>query len=187
MNLAKATSRGTPPHRIEIKLRDVNQLFNTMDPSPFVEKDLDADAEEFIVSWAREFPVRDPVVLTVHVSQSDPIQRPDEQIEQAIHNYFQYRAKLSYMDLRRLLREGRTSLLIGVAFLAVCLFIASLLQGAEEKTFGDIAREGLTIVGWVAMWRPLEIHLYDWWPLLRRSRIFEKLGSMKIEIHRQSQ
>ena len=31
-----------PPHRIELNLQNVNQLFNTMDPSPFHEKDLDA-------------------------------------------------------------------------------------------------------------------------------------------------
>jgi hypothetical protein len=43
------------PHSIRLKLRDMNQLFNSMDPSPFIEKDLDDDAEEFIVSWAQEF------------------------------------------------------------------------------------------------------------------------------------
>lgn len=44
--------KSLPSHRIQIKLHDLNQLFNTMDPSPFYEKDLDADAEKFIVSWA---------------------------------------------------------------------------------------------------------------------------------------
>ena len=44
-------------HRVELNLRDVNQLFNTIDPSPFREKDLDRDAEEFMVSWTREFPL----------------------------------------------------------------------------------------------------------------------------------
>ena len=34
------------PHRIELNLREVGQLFNTMDPAPFPEKDLDADAED---------------------------------------------------------------------------------------------------------------------------------------------
>ncbi len=37
-------------HTIRLKLRDVHQLFNSMDPSPFIEKDLDDDAEEFIVA-----------------------------------------------------------------------------------------------------------------------------------------
>ena len=172
------------PHRIEIKLRDLNQLFNTMDPSPFLEKDLDADAEEFIVNWAREFPLKETVVLTIHVSQDAAPQKPDALIEKAVQNYFRYRAKLSFMELRRLLREGRISLVIGLTFLTLCLASAGLLRGSGEQTIRDVAREGLTIVGWVAMWRPLEIYLYDWWPVLHRSRIFEKLGEMKVEIHR---
>ena len=52
-----------PNNRIEVRLRDLGQLFNTMDPSPFHEKDLDHDAEEFIESWAREFPADAPLVL----------------------------------------------------------------------------------------------------------------------------
>ena len=57
------------PHYIRLKLRDVLQLFNSMDPSPFIEKDLDADAEEFIVSWAQEFPADDPVRLHIYLEQ----------------------------------------------------------------------------------------------------------------------
>ena len=45
-------------HSIELELHDLNQLFNSMDPSPFNAKDLDHDAEEFIVSWAQEYPLK---------------------------------------------------------------------------------------------------------------------------------
>ena len=38
---------------IEVRVGAVPNLFNAMDPSPFREKDLDPNAEEFIVSWAR--------------------------------------------------------------------------------------------------------------------------------------
>src|SRR5271170_3612149 len=103
-------------HRIEINLRDINQLFNTMDPSPFHEKDLDADAEEFIVSWAREFPLHEPVVLAIHLIRCEVPQQPDAAVEQAIHHYFQYRAQMVRMEFRRLMREGRLSLVIGVLF-----------------------------------------------------------------------
>ena len=37
---------------IEIRIDDISQLFHTLDPFPFRERDLDKDAEEFIVSWA---------------------------------------------------------------------------------------------------------------------------------------
>ena len=56
-------------HKIELKLRDVGQIFNSMDPSPFNEKDLDHDAEEFIVSWAHEYSLAEPVSLKIHLEQ----------------------------------------------------------------------------------------------------------------------
>jgi len=172
-------------HRIEIELRDIGQLFNTMDPSPFNEKDLDADAEEFILSWAREFPVHEPLVLAIHLCQSvqDP-QRPDSLVQEAVQNYFAYRGKLSRMEFRRLMKEGRLSLFIGLAFLVVCLASAQLLWGSGTGTMQTVGREGVTILGWVAMWRPLQIYLYDWWPLRRRWKIFEKMSRMKVEISR---
>lgn len=38
------------PRRIEVTLRNISALFNSLDPSPFRDKDLDAEAEAFILS-----------------------------------------------------------------------------------------------------------------------------------------
>lgn len=172
-----------PPYRIELKLRDISQLFNSMDPSPFHEKDLDRDAEEFIVSWAQEHPSKAPLALRVFLSQW-PADNPRELIMQSVHNYFAYRAKMTYLELRRLLDQGRKSMVIGVAFLGLC-FLGSEMLFTQAKDFGawaNFLREGLLIAGWVAMWRPLQIYLYDWWPLRRRARVFTKLSKMPVEV-----
>jgi hypothetical protein len=169
-------------HSISLKLRDMSQLFNSMDPSPFIEKDLDDDAEEFIVGWAQEFPSDAPVRLRIYLEQW-PAEDPKELIRQAVHNYFAHRAKLTEMEFRRLMKRGRTSLLIGLVFLAACLVvIKTLLHGAAGSTWAGVLRESLTIAGWVAMWRPMEIYLYDWWPLRRRGRIYAKLSHMPVEV-----
>jgi hypothetical protein len=42
--------------------------------------------------------------------------------------------------------------------------------------------QGLLIVGWVAMWRPLEIFLYDWWPILGERRIHDDLSRIQVRI-----
>src|SRR5208282_6499010 len=88
-------------HSISLKLRDMSQLFNSMDPSPFIEKDLDADAEEFIVGWAQEFPAGDPVRLHIYLEQS-PAEDPKEPVKTAVHNYFAYRADLADLEFKRL-------------------------------------------------------------------------------------
>jgi len=154
-----------------------------MDPSPFHERDLDDDAEEFIVSWAREFPRRDPVSLVVHVDQLPGHGDARHLLETAVHNYFAYRAKLNLHEFRHLLKEGRTSLIIGLAFLAACTLMSQLLR-QRAGTLPIVLREGLIIAGWVAMWRPMEIFLYEWWPLLRRGRLYEKLSRMRVEVRK---
>ena len=154
-----------------------------MDPSPFHERDLDDDAEEFIVGWAQEFPRHDPVSLVVHVNQLLPHGDAQHLVETAVHNYFAYRAKLNRLEFRYLLKQGRTSLMIGLAFLAACMLTSQLLRH-QAGTLPIILREGLIIAGWVAMWRPMEIFLYEWWPLLRRGRLYEKLSRMRVEVRK---
>lgn len=176
------TKRGVDqPQTIKLKLHDIDQLFNSMDPSPFIEKDLDDEAEEFIVGWALEFPRGTPLKLFVQLEQW-PGEDADGVIRQAVHNHFAHRAELTELEFRNLLRQGQTSLLIGLSCLAVCLIISRTLLPAEAGTWASVVRESLTIAGWVAMWRPMEIYLYDWWPLRRRGRIFTKLGDMPMEV-----
>ena len=168
-------------HTIRLKLRDVHQLFNSMDPSPFIEKDLDDDAEEFIVGWAREFPPDAPVKLHVQLEQW-PADEPRELIREAVHHHFAHRAELTDLEFSALLKQGRVSLFIGISCLAACLGISRLLSSSEAGTWTSIVRESLTIAGWVAMWRPMEIYLYDWWPLRRKGKIFAKLSHMPVEV-----
>ncbi len=76
------------PQLIEVKVQIVHQLFNSMDPSPFHERDLDRDAEQFIVGWAREHPIRTPLRLVVHRGQMPEKSEPRTDIAESIHHYF---------------------------------------------------------------------------------------------------
>ena len=168
-------------HVIELELRDMSELFNSMDPSPLENKDLNDDVEEFIVSWAEEYRPDQALTLRIYLEKW-PAEDPTNLIANSIHNYFGYRANLNQLAFRRLMRRGRTSLLIGLLFLAACLITTKLLLGDVEGTWARIVRESLTIAGWVAMWRPMEIYLYDWWPLRRKSRLYQKLSQMPVQM-----
>ena len=174
-------SKHVHPHTIQLNLRDISQLFNSMDPSPFIEKDLDDDAEEFIISWARELSFDAPIRLRIHLEQW-PEEDPTELIKIAVHNHFAHRANITDLEFKRLLRQGRTSLLIGLLFLSTCLIISRVLLGREVGTWAAVARESLTIAGWVAMWRPMQIYLYDWWPVRRLGRTYTRLSHMPVEV-----
>lgn len=172
---------GTAPHRIELRLRNSMALFNSMDPSPFKEKDLDAAAEEFIVSWAREHPANVPLVLRVHL-EDKPADDPAPLLSESVHNYFRYRSDMLDRDFRQLMKQARTSLLIGLSFLAVCLVVSRYLLPEDGNTLTNFLRESLIIAGWVAMWRPIELYLYDWWPLRRKGQLYQRLAGMAVEV-----
>jgi len=172
-------SPSSAPHRIEVKVREKAQLFNSMDPSPFHEKDLDPDAEEFIESWAMEYPRKDPVHLIVHLENCPA--GTEQEIENGVHHHFAIKEKLTWLELKRLLRNGRASLIIGSTCLALCLLAGQYLQ-KQPGTGESMLRESLTIAGWVAMWRPMEIFLYEWWPLRRRAQIYRKLSRMPVDV-----
>src|SRR6185436_4358097 len=105
-------------------------------------------------------------------------------VEDAVHHYFAYRARLNGLEFKRLMTQGRLSLLVGLSFLAACFLVIELVVKNSISTFPSFFKEGLTIAGWVAMWRPLEIYLYEWWPLRRRGQILEKLSRMTVEVRK---
>ena len=184
MKAAQLTASSTATQKvnnIELNLQDLEQFFNTMDPSPFHEKDLDTDAEEFIVSWAKEYPLEEPVRLVVHLQNPQLGGDAHAIIKRAVHNYFAYKADLSQRELRQLFRAGRISLIIGLSFLALCVSGAEVLAGLSVPGT-KVFQTGLTIGGWVAMWHPMEVYLYGWWPLRRMGKVYRKLSTIPVEV-----
>ena len=175
-------SSARPVHQISLRLHDVSQLFNSMDPTPFLHRDLDPDAEVFIESWAREFPSSSRLQLIVHLQEVPREGDAAEIISGALHNFFSYKAELTQRELHQLMSVGRLSTLIGLGFLSLCLFAANAVSGMQMGPTMLIAKESLTIVGWVGMWRPIEIFLYEWWPIRRRQRIYENLSHAHVRI-----
>ncbi|MFN0044011.1 MAG: hypothetical protein ACKVSF_12445 [Alphaproteobacteria bacterium] len=165
---------------VEIRLHSVRQLFNSLDPAPFHEKDLDADAEEYIVESVRELPLREKIKLVFHLPRAEASDAGD--LKGAIHNYFAYRAGVVARELRAKLAEGRLTFVIAVLFLVLCLVLRQMVRTLGDGAAGHIAAEGLLIVGWVAMWRPIQILLYDWWPIARRVRWLSKLAVTPVEL-----
>ena len=171
----------TGPAVIELQLEKAGQLFDTLDPMPFREKDLDREAEDYIVGWAREFPRHAPICIRIHLPGAEAQSEQAKMLPQALGRYFSYRAEAMGRDLGELFRIGRLSLLVGLIVLGVCVSAARMaVQWGGQ--YGDLLREGLIILGWVANWRPIEIFLYEWWPIVRHRNLLSRLSQAKIVV-----
>ncbi len=167
---------GTEPAELPLHLTRLEQLFDSLDPTPFRERDLDPRAEEYIVGWAREQRPGSKLTLRLHLDTDAP--GATTLVQEAISRHFRTRAEATRRDLRELLRNGRLALAIGVAIVAAAMFAADY----TSKLRYGILSEGLVIGGWVAMWRPLEIFLYDWWPVRREARLYDRIAEMSVTL-----
>ena len=167
---------------IELRLHDGAQLFNTLDPFPFREGDVAADAERYIVEWAQELPKDEPISIVIHLQSSGMTGKPGPDLATALTSWFGAKARSETQALRELFRDGRLAFLIGFAGLALCLFLSFVLTQRFEGPFARVLQESLLIIGWVVIWRPAEIFLYDWLPLVRRRRLFQRLAEARVSV-----
>jgi len=168
---------------IEIRLTRIEQLFNSLDPSPFHERDLDPEAESHIVGWARELARTGAIVIKIHLP-ADQIERDIAgELPRAVQNYFDHKALVTGQELKELFRVGWRYLAIGLVVLLGCLAGSQLAQARlGPGPVGDVLSESLLILGWVANWKPLETILYDWLPIRRRLTLYRRLSSATVEV-----
>ncbi len=168
---------------IEVRIAELRQLFNSIDPTPFRDRDLDPGVEEFIVDWSLEVPRHVPLALLVRFDGQAAQGDEAAILRDAVRQHFGRRAAASRRRLKHLFHTGRISAVIGLVVLSACTLLGQfVMRWAGGGNIGSMLRESLLIGGWVAMWRPLQVFLYDWWPIRAEARLYDRLAAMPVRI-----
>ena len=170
---------------IDISLKSSRQLFDGRDPAPFRERDLDERAVEYLVAAVEELPRRATIKLVFWFSDEPAPLLPDAMLIDAVRAHFRYEEQRLDRQIRQHIRRGQLFLLVGATVLVLFLTLAELTTAVPPGRIRQILREGLVITAWVAMWRPLEVLLYDWWPIVQERRLRQRLRDVPIEVHHQ--
>jgi hypothetical protein len=166
---------------LDLYLADTRQLFNSMDPAPFRQRDLDPNAEAYIVDWAQEAPAGQPLSMVLHLGSGSTSEADVAIVGESVREYFQRRALVTRRQLQQLFRVGRYSLVIALVFLGLVIVVGeSIASLVSRERYASLIEDSLVIGAWVALWRPLEIFLYDWWPIRAEARLFDRLSQMDV-------
>jgi len=168
---------------IDIRLNDIGQLYDSLDPSPFREKSLNRDAESYLIESAGEFPPKAEFRVLVHGPPA--LQAHVGDIAVAIHTHFQSLSTLAERRHRRRQRIFHMALLLGFAVLAGALLLRTLVTD-WPGALGEVVAEGLLIVAWVALWRPAEMALFDEWERREQLRLLQGLARVSVEFRARS-
>ena len=180
------TRHGTYPtaaaNAVELRVEKIAQLFHSLDPFPFREKDLHNDVEEFIVGWARELPPDKPLGIVIHPPETEASTSEAHELGAAFAQYFDCRTRVIALDLNELFRVGRRAMAIGLTVLSFSVITGQTAVNLAPGPIGRVIEESLLIFGWVANWRPIEIFLYDWWPIVRRRNLYQRLSAAHVKL-----
>ncbi|MES2964682.1 MAG: hypothetical protein V4760_12390 [Bdellovibrionota bacterium] len=168
---------------VELKLREPRQLFDERDPAPFRDRDLDDDAARYILNSYRELSDQHDVKLSLYFESLGELSDDPRVIERAIHAFFRFEAEVKRRELRDLVRTGLVSLMIGLTFLTMCTGFAHHFGDVASASFGkSLLKEGLMLMGWVSMWKPISIFLYEWWPIRASMHDLQELSVIEVEV-----
>lgn len=169
--------------RIDVKVDDPQQLIDTMDPFPFRERGLDDDVDAYICEHAEALAPDTHLSVAIHLPAAQVSGTLAQSLPGIVQRHFAGQAERRSAELKKLFARGRTTLVIGLVMLGLCLAAGQALVGLfPHSRIASVMMEGLVILGWVANWQPMEIFLFDWWPLLRERRLYRRLAAAPVTV-----
>lgn len=176
LHLAKAHTRTAAS--VNIHVHDLAQMFSSLDPSPFWDRDLDHNAAAFIEDEFSDKRSAANWHLHVHTQGDSALAG---HLQTAVENYYGRMATAAQRELTEHRRMGHVALLVGLAVFVLSMSARELLlrvTGALPHALD----EGLIILGWIALWKPTEMLAYEWVPLVRKRRLYERLAGVRVAV-----
>ena len=168
---------------IELNLSSVSQLFNSFDPAPFHEKEIDSYAEKYIVDVVSDFPRRTKFRIIVYLPDAFAGTKEAQDIPKAIRRHFEYRALIQNHKYRDRSVYGKFTIIVGLTFLAIAIIASNAVaEHFPDSPTAQLIATALMVAGWVAMWEPVTVHLYQLWPIIQQRRLYERISAMDIEV-----
>jgi|GEM_PF-480650 len=171
-------------HEITLRLDHLSQLFSSPSGDPFSEEPLLVSGMDWILDELSTHGLgrraRTKTTIVLPKGSLDPSLAT--RVRGAVKRCCQSKIQRNQHALVALRWQGIKALQMGIVFLAGCLLLSALLSGSAlvPGFLGTLLGNGLEIAGWVSLWRPIEIFLYEWWPYWRENQLYTHVMIMQI-------
>ncbi|MGC8517009.1 MAG: hypothetical protein ACP5P4_00585 [Steroidobacteraceae bacterium] len=179
LNKSHASAHALSAATVNVRVRDLAQMFNSLDASPFWDRDLDVDAADFIEEEFRQNRAAAQWHLHVHASEGADLAAD---LQPALEHYYTRMAHSTALRLREQLRLGEFALLGGLVIFLLSMSARGILSSVASHALSRLLDEGLIILAWLALWRPVETLVYGWVPLYRQRRLYQRLAAIRVTV-----
>ena len=171
---------------IDLFLTDIANFFQTPEVDPFAGENVEVSGIDQLIDImnARARGATAIGTIAIHLPEATIAGDLANRVRIAITNYCNAQIRLAAQKKSGIWLEGRKALRIGLVFWAACLALSFMFEELffTDSPFGRFFAEGFIIAGWVGLWRPAELLLYDWRPYLHEMRRYEEIKSMDVRI-----
>ncbi|HJJ43391.1 MAG TPA: hypothetical protein O0X66_05560 [Methanocorpusculum sp.] len=173
---------------IELRITHRAQFYNLLDPAPNDEKEISKATESYIMDSYEDMPNDKrhsaKIVLFLERALYDNEETRTD-MEHAIHSHFALRSCAEKQKYKQSMKNGRRYLLRGVVFLIACLILSGVVTSTRSEddiiyAFG----QSFVVIGWVALWKPIEFYLYDRRDIINEREMLRELETIQVETRR---
>lgn len=171
---------------LTVRVEEINDLFISSEPRPFSEEPNYWPVLEHIFRTIRPRSVDRPTLLKVLVTDEPSTPGLETETKAAIRRRSDVRIDGERSEIAFHRKEGISKLMLGLCFLAVCLVLNEAAMNADflPNFLQDYLATGIEILGWVALWSPVGILIYEWWPHRHNIAVYEHIANMDVELVR---
>lgn len=172
-----------PTETIRLRLSSLAEAFERLDPAPLDQRRLSADVVSYILDRAEEAPPDSPISIVVHLPDDEFGPRRAQLLTDAIRRGFHRQSDWERAERGEVFRTGRQFLVIGlVVYVLIWLGLGLLQRTTVNPGVYSFAHESSIVLAWVIIWRPAEIFLYDWLPIHKRRKLFDRIAAAQVSV-----
>jgi hypothetical protein len=161
-----------------IRVDSVDQLFWPFDAHPVGERSLTGDVRWYLLDEWERVRHEEPSYLTIYAPASERESTDEEAVQRALHRTL----RSASGPLRRvdpLSRQEKVAASIGVAVLLLTVALSTVLDHLSDAVVVESVAQAITVVGWVAVWRPAERFVVEVMPHVFNRRRFAEFADIK--------
>ena len=137
------------------------------------------DVEAFIIEESEKLHRHADLQISIQITKERLLN--SNEIIALIRQHFENKREKANHQVKTILRLGVRSLFIAFLFLIIMFLLTNALMAfLQQNALVITLRELFIILGWVALWRPAELLLFEWRSHKRNAKLFDRIAQCKI-------
>ncbi len=175
---------GEQQNDLVLRLRDIEELFiaPALDPLNGQFHSMSGIDQILVKLRPRALDQTSRLIILLPPDQlSDDLEK---RCKEALRGFCADRLQAIDLEKAQLNRQGFKELKLGLMFLAICLLVSSSIAARNwgPQLLSTFLIEGFVIVGWIALWHPVDLLLFSRWTLVRDQRVLEHIRDLPLNI-----